>query len=263
IGPDASGSFNAGESTIALTVTDIHGNVSTASTVVIVNTTLTVTIPDVYAMNPAVDLKNTIYLGYGPSSFTVNANANGGAGSSYTYEWSTGATTASIQVSAAGNYTVMVTDQKGCEQTASITIQILDVQCGNNNDKVMICHNDKTICIASADVQDHLNHGDYLGTCNATASRSANTNTAVASVESVKEGTIVYPNPVANRLTIKVDRLQEGALVKVYNANGAVVASARLTNATQNLSVQTLAAGIYYVQVINGGVITTKKIIKQ
>ena len=74
---------------------------------------------------------------------------------------------------------------------------------------------------------------------------------------------MVYPNPVADRLTIKVDRLQEGALVKVYNVNGAVVASARLTNATQSLPVQTLAAGIYYVLVINGGVIITKKIIKQ
>jgi len=36
-----------------------------------------------------------------------------------------------------------------------------------------------------------------------------------------------------------------------------------LTNATQSLPVQTLAAGIYYVQVINGSVITTEKIVKQ
>jgi hypothetical protein len=49
----------------------------------------------------------------------------------------------------------------------------------------------------------------------------------------------------------------------VYNVNGAVVASDRLTNATQSLSVQTLAAGLYYVQVMNGNVITTQKIIKQ
>jgi len=39
---------------------------------------LTATIPDVYAMNPAVDLKNTIYTGYGPSSLTITAQPSGG-----------------------------------------------------------------------------------------------------------------------------------------------------------------------------------------
>ncbi|MFC0772141.1 DUF4979 domain-containing protein [Terrimonas alba] len=261
-GTDASGLFNAGQSVITWTVTDVHSNVETVTTNVTVNAPLTASIPDIYAMNPEVDLKNTLYLGYGPSSLDLHAMANGGT-EPYTYQWSSGATTSSLLVSSAGTYSVTVTDQKGCVQTTSITIQLLDVRCGNGSDKVMICHNSKTICIASADVQDHLNHGDYLGTCNAIASRSANTNTAVASVEPINEGTIVYPNPVADRLTIKVDRLQEGALVNVYNVNGAVVASARLTNATQSLPVQTLAAGIYYVQVINGSVITTEKIVKQ
>ena len=126
----------------------------------------------------------------------------------------------------------------------------------------MVCHSGNSLCVPYDDVQDHLNHGDYLGTCNTMALQSANTN-AAASLETVKEGTNVYPNPVADRLIIKVDRLQESAMVKVYNINGAVIISARLTNTIQSIPVQTLTAGIYYVQVINGTVLTTKKIVKQ
>ncbi|WP_276500175.1 LamG-like jellyroll fold domain-containing protein [Terrimonas pollutisoli] len=261
-GSDASGSFNAGESTIAWTVTDIHGNVSNASTVVTVNAPLAVSIPDVYALSAGVDA-NTIYTGYGASSLTITALPAGGS-SPYTYSWNTSpvSTTQAISVTAAGTYTVTVTDAKGCEATVSITIKVVDVRCGNKNKNRMICHSGNSLCVPYEDVQDHLNHGDYLGTCNATPSRSANTSTA-ASVELVKEGTIVYPNPVTDKLIIKVSRLQEGALVKVYNVNGAVVVTTRLTNIIQSLPVQTLAAGIYYVQVINGGVLTTTKIVKQ
>ncbi len=259
-GSDASGSFNAGESTIAWTVTDIHGNVSTASTVVTVNAQLAVTIPDVYALSSGVDA-NTIYTGYGATSLVITALPAGGS-SPYTYSWNTSpvSTTQAITVTAAGTYTVTVTDAKGCEATVTITIKVVDVRCGNKNKSRMVCHSGNSLCVPYEDVQDHLNHGDYLGTCNATASRPANT---TASIELVKEGTIVYPNPVTDQLIIKVNKLQEGALVKVYNVNGAVVVSARLINTIQNLQVQTLAAGVYYVQVINGDVLTTTKIVKQ
>lgn len=260
-GSDASGSFNAGESTISWAVTDIHGNVSTANTVVTVNAPLAVIIPDVYALSAGVDA-NTIYTGYGASSFIITALPAGGS-SPYTYSWNTSpfTTTQAITVAAAGTYTVTVTDAKGCQATISITIKVVDVRCGNKNKNRMVCHNGSSLCVPYDDVQDHLNHGDYLGTCNASATRSANTNTAA--VELVKEGTNVYPNPVTDKLIIKVNRLQEGALVKVYNVNGAVVVSARLINTIQSLPVQTLVAGIYYVQVINGNVLTTTKIVKQ
>src|SRR5690349_21129585 len=91
-GADAGGSFNVGQSTITWTVTDIHGNVDTAATLVTVNAAVTANIPDVYAMDPAVDAKNTIYLGYGPTSLAVTANASGGT-APYTYTWSDSATT--------------------------------------------------------------------------------------------------------------------------------------------------------------------------
>jgi hypothetical protein len=50
----------------------------------------------------------------------------GGSGN-YTYEWSTGETTANINVSVNGNYTLIVTDSDGCVVVGFIEI-------GNNND---------------------------------------------------------------------------------------------------------------------------------
>jgi autotransporter-associated beta strand protein len=261
-GSDASGLFNAGESTIAWTVTDIHGNVSTANIVVTVNAPLAVSIPDVYALSAGVDA-NTIYTGYGASSLTITALPAGGS-SPYTYSWNTPPvnTTQAITITTAGTYTVTVTDAKGCTATVSINIKVVDVRCGNKNKNRMVCHSGNSLCVPYDDVQDHLNHGDYLGACNTTALRSANTN-AAASLETVKEGANVYPNPVTDRLIIKVNRLQEGAMVKLYNINGAVIISARLASTIQSIPVQTLAAGVYYVQVINGAVLTTMKIVKQ
>ena len=256
-GPDASGLLNVGQSTITWTVTDVHGNIRTASTIVTVNAALDANIPDVYAMNPAVDIKNTIYIGYGPTFLTITANAQGGV-SAYSNLWSTGETTQSISVTAAGTYTVIVKDSKSCTTTATITMKTLDVICGNNSNKVKICHNGKTICISSDDVTNHLNHGDHLGDCSGTTTARLSSVTEAATNE-----TVIYPNPATDRLTITLSQLQSGATIQLYNSNGALVLSERLINPTKNLSVKNLPAGVYYMKVKNGRSILTKKIVKQ
>jgi hypothetical protein len=258
-GADASGNFNVGTSTINWIVVDGQGNQSTAQTTVVVNAPLAVSIPDVYAMNPAVDEKNTIYIGYGPISFNLSAVANGGS-SPYTYQWSSGQTTESISVSAAGTYDVTLSDANQCRASASIVIKTLDVRCGKDNSKVKICHNNKEICVASEDVQDHLDHGDHLGGCNGMA--------ALAPSNGVGEETAayqvrIYPNPIWEQININVSKLQMGAMLQVYNASGALVLSQRLTNSTYSISAKGLTAGIYYVVVSNGDQVTTHKIIKQ
>ena len=50
---------------VPLTVTDVHGNINSATTSVNINFLLSSSIPDIYAMNPSTDDKKTIYLGYG------------------------------------------------------------------------------------------------------------------------------------------------------------------------------------------------------
>ncbi len=58
----------------------------------------------------------------GASDGTATANASGGA-SPYTYSWSSGGSDASISGLAAGEYTVTVTDNSGCVDVCSVTLE--------------------------------------------------------------------------------------------------------------------------------------------
>ncbi|HEY1201885.1 MAG TPA: T9SS type A sorting domain-containing protein, partial [Niastella sp.] len=261
-GADASGTFNSGQSTITFTVTDVHGNVSTATTTVTVNAALIASIADVYAMNPAVDAKNTIYIGYGPASLSVQAIANGGT-LPYSYQWSTGETTQAKTVSASGTYSVIVTDSRACTATASIVMQTLDVRCGNNNDKVKVCHNNNTICIASAAVQQHLNHGDYVGTCGTAATAWAGEIPTLSAEASVAA---VYPNPSNGQFLVELNNFKAGKVVlSVVDQNGRKVQEQYLVCALSQHQVTVdlgrCTAGVYFLRIASQEGLQTKKLI--
>jgi len=55
---------------------------------------------------------------------TLSASATGGTGG-LNFTWSTGETTPAITVTQLGDYTVTVTDENGCEQTATVTVTTL------------------------------------------------------------------------------------------------------------------------------------------
>lgn len=107
----------------------------------------------------------TLYIGYGPTGVTLTAYATGGTGT-YSYLWSTGATTQSITVlNSIGvgdhTYTVTATDATGCNSGLDeVIVTVEDVRCGNNNDKVRIYHNGRSICVSPNAIPAHLAHGD-------------------------------------------------------------------------------------------------------
>ena len=99
-------------------------------------TTYTVTVTDANGCTAVDQVKVIIYpnpsvsidkwhakCGFANGSAT--ANASGGT-SPYTYNWSNGGTTQSISNLSAGNYSVTVTDSKGCTATANTTIKQFD-----------------------------------------------------------------------------------------------------------------------------------------
>ena len=95
--------------TYSVTVTDAKGCTASASGTLAVDPNPTVTVADV-SVCPG-------------TAGTLSATASGGTGSK-TYAWSTGAATSTITTSAAGTYSVTVTDTKGC--TGSGTGRLLN-----------------------------------------------------------------------------------------------------------------------------------------
>ncbi len=121
-----------------------------------------------------------VYPGYAPLECTdLSAFVYQGV-APYTYQWSTGETTQTINVcpSTSTQYSVTVTDATGCSTTETFYIVAIDVRCndgennGNNEDKILLCHappgqlyNCQTNCVGASSVQNHLDHGDYIGPC--------------------------------------------------------------------------------------------------
>ncbi|MEN9907347.1 MAG: Polysaccharide lyase family 1 [Bacteroidota bacterium] len=210
---------------------------------------LTTSIPDVYAISSTQE-KNTIYVGYGSSLLPIKVIPTGGT-APYSYIWNTNQTTQTISIATAGIYTVIITDAKGCQTSASIDVNAINVQCGNSGDKVMVCHNGQETCISSNAVQAHLNHGDKLGSCN---------NTPAASIT---ENVTVFPNPVVTILNVKVDKVYDGAELALYNILASKVKSEPLTSTMQQMFMSDLNKGIYFLHVKNGKHYTIKAIVKK
>ena len=216
---------------------------------------LTATISPAYSLPQGV-AANTVYRGYAPASaLTLTVQP----ADSYAYTWSTGATTPSISVSPVSTttYAVTVTDAYGCTGTASTTVQVIDVRCGNGNDKVQVCQvagsSDKvhSICIAPSAVATHLRKGSYLGTC---------TNVAPSLVmKNGKNETEAYSirvlnSPSTNFFTVDIQspNLVDKVTLSIYDASG-IVREARVLPPNNRVDVgQLYPKGVYFAEVVQG-----------
>lgn len=73
----------------------------------------------------------------------------------------------------------------------------------------------------------------------------------------------IFPNPASKELYITLDQPTNNAQLKVYNQLGQVVKSNRLQGNNIKVDTNDLAAGVYFVQVINGNSILSDKFLKQ
>ncbi|MCX2741182.1 T9SS type A sorting domain-containing protein [Pontibacter anaerobius] len=199
---------------------------------------------------------STIYLGYGPQSVQLVASG----GESYTWRPADGLSNASVAnpvftPTAAGSYSFTITAYNGaCSATASVTITVVDVRCGNR--KVQVCHKGKALCISPSAVAAHLrnHHEDRLGTC------------GVGILKTQAVSLRIYPNPLSDwakvELTLPED---EPYLLELYNAGGknlGVVAEGQGGELLQlELRAEKLRKGVYYLRLTTSSEVQTFRLL--
>jgi hypothetical protein len=196
----------------------------------------------------------------------LTAGAVSGGTSAYAYAWSstpagTSASSAAVTVSptTSTSYQLTVTDAQGCTATKSVLIKVKDVRCGNNNDKVWVCHaNGGTYgytanCISPSAVPAHITHGDCLGDC--TNSWAKTVGGAATHLGGEGADILVFPNPASTWINISLP--ERGAAyhsIQVTDINGRIVTTRPLSGDIHaellTLDVSTYVPGIYTIRAI-------------
>ncbi|MCH8902446.1 MAG: T9SS type A sorting domain-containing protein [Bacteroidetes bacterium] len=185
------------------------------------------------ASNPVVDLGScrTVFLGYAPQACAdLTASVTSGT-APFTYNWSTGETTSKITVcpDVTTTFTVIVSDANNCKDTAEVLVNVVDVRCGKNSDKVSICHHApgksgkvSDVCVSVNSIVAHLNnHGDHLLPCG-TSDPCGSSKVGKYELHTTNELTLdAYPNPFNSSTTIKFSIPENGVTsVELYNLTG-------------------------------------------
>jgi len=262
-GTNASGFLNVGTNAIDWTVTDNAGNSINLYSLVKVDAPINVTIPDAFSLSQGVHA-NTIYKGYSPAEYiTLHALPIGGTGY-YATEWSDGfkAPWNTVHPAVQTTYTVTVTDIAGCSASASKTVNVIDVRCGDQNNNVLVCKPDRNVvCVDFWTVADHLANGSTLGNCN----EELLTRTLPSKSESENtSGIVVYPNPSQHefRISLRTGDRQLSELI-VRDQIGRVVERIWIKS-NQTVTVgSSYKPGFYFAEVIHGSSKFIRKLIKQ
>jgi hypothetical protein len=139
------------------------------------------------------------------------------------------------------------------------------IDCGKKDDKkVTVCHNGKAQCISVNALQEHLSHGDILGSCSAqpiTQAAPIDMTQALLSVSKLA----VYPNPSFGQFTLQLNNLKASkAQIVLMDQNGRTIEqrSIQLINGQQSVIYNTrkFASGMYIVKVISEDGVQTSKV---
>ena len=123
-------------------------------------------------------------------------------------------------------------------------LDIYDCDPGNaGNNKVLVCHNNNTICVAQAALQAHLNHGDYMGSCQSSFAPN------ISSTEVIKKDEVkLYPSPATSQVTVQNESGKLLGNVRIYDITGKIVYQEFVGQSKKTISITNLAAGIYYLR---------------
>jgi beta-glucanase (GH16 family)/PKD repeat protein len=215
---------------------------------------------------------NTIYLGYGPQS--VSLIASHPAPASYRWSPATGLSSTVIPnpvfaPKAAGTYTFTVTSTNSvnCTASASVTIRVVDIRCGNKLDKVLVCEKRKEQCVSENQVKKMLLQGGILGGCSASSGQHAR---MIAHEADLPESDLTLaPNPAQGKTSIHFIVATEGKYkLALYDLKGVMVKEIANGQAAQgetlvydlDVDVTPYARGIYVVRLLTDATVTTKRL---
>ncbi len=164
--------------------------------------------------------------------------------------------------------------------------------CQNGN-KVSVCHNGNTLCIAPAAVPAHLAHGDYLGECGAPGCVPQEGGNGLQSIvdaldpEANKEGKAiqirssmitlqeslakettkneskmidVYPNPANDQITIANSLDKNLGTISIMDITGKIIFQKKYTYSEARIDLQDFSPGIYYIRTDDAEIV---KFVKQ
>lgn len=215
----------------------------------------------------------TINQGFGPTELTLTAMPSGGtnlADGTYDYVWSNTVTSKSISISAAAagsyNYSVTITDSLGCQSGVTKTINVVDVRCGNNMDKVLVCgpyrfRNIKS-CVNENQALLALLFGAKLGTCDNNPQRSIE-----PGVTDAAAGFSIFPNPNNGSFVIQLNKLNN-VEVRVRDQSGRIILRQRVNSSSKvqrvAMNLGRVTNGLYMVEVISKeGVYIAKMLVQK
>ena len=254
--------------TYSLTVTDDHGCQATAS----VEMTM--------APVPEISLGADIDV-------CENSDAEINAGEGYaSYMWSTGETTQSIMVSAAGEYLVTVFNEYGCEASDTIAVSILPVPTFAISD-TSVCVNEEIVLRVDTDdevlwfgeiegntyAQTYPYAGEYFvwvtvsnGDCETTDTITVSVETCTSVDEMVAMEIQLYPNPVRDMATFTVSGYEGVVSYSVVDMSGREMTFETVSvdnESAHTVDVSALAPGVYVLRITTGTEVHNLKFTKE
>jgi hypothetical protein len=235
VSPASFNCTNIGANTVTLSVRDASGNLASATATV----TVTGEVPQVAVALSRTDATptrlpaNTIALGYGAQDLTLTATDGTSAGSTFAWSPATGLSNPGGAVTrftptAPGLYTftVLATNSNGCTSTTSVTVRIIDVRCGDLNNKVLVCSrngvNATQVCVDREAVPALLEKWGTLDGCRLTGQTTL-AEGRVGDVYATGTGVLTAsPNPFVQQVTVSF-RLPEAetyAVLDLYDGQG-------------------------------------------
>jgi hypothetical protein len=223
---------------------------------------------NVITPNPTVtgQQRNTVFLGYGPQTVALSVRTYGGV-PPYSYNWGIYGSNATANVSPKFTtaFPCEIKDSWGCTRQISITVNVVDVRCGTNNDKVLVCNKTvtntyQTLCLDPSSVAGYLSQGAVLGSCDNILRPVANTSTILT------QSATLFPNPANNFLDVKWELVNNSTevILNVVDIKGIIQMSVRSSNVSQKkLDISHLRNGVYLLQVIgaNNSTLTSRFIV--